>query len=62
MAGEPVCGDRALYQGIGQRRGKQCDVLMARRVHAAIRFDDGIAALCLTADLLVVPRRPAPMW
>lgn len=55
-------GDRCLCQGSGQLRGKQCDVLSVRRVHAAIRFDSGIAVLALAADLHPVPRRPPPMF
>ncbi|WP_230630638.1 hypothetical protein [Sphingomonas sp. Leaf37] len=55
-------GDRVLYQGIGQRRGKQADVLTARRDFASVRFDDGLAVLCRSVDLLCVPRRPPAMF
>lgn len=55
-------GDRALYQGICQRRGKQADVLCVCRDLARIRFDDGSGGWCLAADLHPVPRRPPPMF
>lgn len=57
-----AAGDRCLYLGIGQRRGKQCDVLSVRRAFACIRFDSGLALLALVADLHAVPRRPPPMF
>lgn len=53
-------GDRAVYLGIGQRRGKHGDVLSPRRVFATIRFDDGQASLALVNDLHPIPRRPPP--
>jgi len=55
-------GDRCLYLGIGQRHGKQADVLAVRREFASIRFDSGIAVLCLARDCHPVPRRPPAMW
>jgi len=55
-------GDRVLYLGAGQRRGQHGDALSTRRVFAGIRFDDGVAALCLVRDLNPIPRRPPPMW
>ncbi|RXD05542.1 hypothetical protein EQZ23_10815 [Sphingomonas sp. UV9] len=55
------CGDRALFEGLG-RTGKQCDVLVVRKVFAAVRFDDGLAVLCLANDLHPVKRRPPPMF
>ncbi|WP_267382583.1 MULTISPECIES: hypothetical protein [unclassified Sphingomonas] len=61
-AASVAAGDRALYQGAGQLRGKQCDVLAVRRTHATIRFDAGFAVLALASDLLPVPRRPPPMF
>lgn len=55
-------GDRVLYLGSGQRRGQHGNALSPRRVTAGIRFDDGVAALCLIRDLHPIPRRPPPMW
>lgn len=63
MADVSVCGgERALYRGLGQRNGKQCDVLAVRREFASFRFDDGEAVLGLARDLYPIPRRPPPMF
>jgi hypothetical protein len=55
-------GDRCLFLGIGQLRGKQADVLVVRRDFASIRFDSGLAVLALARDCHPVPRRPPAMW
>lgn len=61
MVGTGLChGDRAVYLGLGQARGKHCDVLAVRGVHAAIRFDTGSACLALAKDCHPIPRRPPP--
>jgi hypothetical protein len=55
-------GDRVIYLGIGQRRGQHGDALSPRRHFAGVRFDDGAAFACRTADLHPIPRRPPPMF
>ncbi|MCD2324974.1 hypothetical protein LQ953_13200 [Sphingomonas sp. IC-56] len=55
-------GDRVIYLGIGQRRGQHGDALSPRKQFAGVRFDDGSAFTCLTADLHPIPRRPPPMF
>lgn len=63
-AGNPgiAHGDRVVFLGAGQRRGQHGDALSPRRVFAGIRFDDGVAILCLVGDLHPIPRRPPPMF
>lgn len=53
-------GDRALFLGMGQLRGKHGDVLNTRPKFTTIRFDNGRAVLTLTADIHPIPRRPPP--
>lgn len=53
-------GDRAVFLGTGQRRGKHCDVLAVRPPHASVRFDDVGGTLCLAEHLHPIPRRPPP--
>lgn len=55
-------GDRALYLGIGSRRGKHCDVIAARPITASVRFDCGAAVLVTTQSLTWIPRRPPPQF
>lgn len=55
-------GDRFVFLGAGKRRGKHGTVLAARRGFANVRFDDGVALLCLARDCHPIPRRPPPMW
>lgn len=54
--------DRFVYLGTGKRRGKHGTVIKAWREFANVRFDDGIAVLCLARDCHPIPRRPPPMW
>lgn len=61
MGGTGLChGDRAVYLGLGQARGKHCDVLSVRGVHASVRFDTGTACRALAKDCHPIPRRPPP--
>lgn len=53
-------GDRAVYLGLGQARGKHCDVLAVRGPLASVRFDGGAACLALAKDCYPIPRRPPP--
>lgn len=53
-------GDRAVFLGEGQRRGKHCDVLAVRGDLSAVAFDDIGGIWCMTAHLHVIPRRPRP--
>ncbi|WP_028965353.1 hypothetical protein [Sphingomonas phyllosphaerae] len=55
-------GDRFVYLGRGRRHGKHGTVIAARRGFANVRFDDGLALLCLARDCHPIPRRPPPMW
>lgn len=55
-------GERALYEGPGAERGRQCDVLAVRPVTASIRFDSGTAVLVTTKSLTWIPRRPPPQF
>lgn len=55
-----AAGDRAVFLGIGQLRGKHGDVLNARPTFSIVRFDHGVAVLTLTADVHPIPRRPPP--
>ncbi len=55
-------GDRALFQGIGQLRGKHCDVLSVRRDLVTLRFDSGASVIALVRDCHPIPRRPPPMF
>jgi hypothetical protein len=53
-------GDRAVFLGDGQCRGKHCDVLAVRGNLSAVAFDDIGGTWCMTAHLHVIPRRPRP--
>ena len=53
-------GDRAVFLGLGQLRGKHGTVLAVRPKITSIRFDTGVAVLTLTADVHPIPRRPPP--
>ena len=55
-----VRGFRAVYLGLGQARGKHCDVLAVRGALASVRFDSGAACLALAKDCHPIPRRPPP--
>ena len=53
-------GDRAVFLGRGQLRGRHADVLSVRREFARIAIDDGPKVLTLTANCHPIPRRPRP--
>ena len=61
MVATGIChGDRAVYLGLGQSRGRHCDVLAVRGALASVRFDSGAACLALAKDCQPIPRRPPP--
>lgn len=56
-------GDRGLYLGIGQLRGRHCDVLFCWggvTRFASVRFETGAAVLARAEDIHPIPRRPPP--
>ncbi len=53
-------GDRAVFLGPGQLRGRHADVLSTRRAFTAIAVDDGPRVLTLTVHVHPIPRRPRP--
>ena len=61
MVATGIChGDRAVYLGLGQSRGRHCDVLAVRGALASVRFDSGAACLALAKDCHPIPPRPPP--
>ena len=54
-------GDRAVFLGLGQLRGKHADVVSARREFVVLAFDDvPRGTLTLAANVHAIPRRPKP--
>lgn len=53
-------GDRVVFLGIGQRRGKHGDLSSPFKGFCTVRFDDGVPMLCLLKDCHPIPRRPRP--
>lgn len=53
-------GDRVVFLGDGQRRGKHADAVNVGDRFATALFDDGPRLLCLARDLHPIPRRPPP--